>query len=252
MIAERRVVCISVEGAAEQDVDDVQRLVIRTFADSVIAQAGGQNCPSATWSLEPQTFANEVLASKLVIGPSLVPAATNLLRAISNGDFSRLSNEAHDRLYGLASEAAARRWHVELTPDWQAQTAILGPGHAVPAPEPRQTLRGGTTVYGTLVAVGAPPEGPWARLRLHTGDEVDAALPADLLEPIRERLGEIIGLDGEAVWELPSGRIVEFRATALSPFRQTPMAEAIERLREVVDGALDGVDPLALRTMLEE
>lgn len=230
----------------------VPPMVVGPLDDALVAQAGGWAGPLR--SVPPSLFdyAGGVATAELPIGAELEPAATNLLTAIHTGDYSNLAHKAHEELYGISNSSVWRNWTVTLQPSWEAPRATIGAANPVPEPVEVRFARGGTTIYGEVIAIGRSSGGPWARLRRAQGGEVVVSLPAELEPVLRDRLGSVVGLDGQATWECPAWRIVAFEATRLLHYRETAAEEAFDRLRDVVGDAFDGVDPLDYTRRLRE
>lgn len=230
----------------------VRPMVVGPLDDALVAQAGGWAGPARSGVTSRLELEGGVATAELPISAELEPAATNLLTAIHTGDYSSLAHKAHEELYGISNSSVWRNWTVTLQPSWEAPRATIGAGHPVPEPEPVRLARGGTTIYGEVIAIGRSSGGPWARLRRDQGGEVGVSLTAELEPVLRDRLGSVVGLDGQATWECPSWRIVAFEATRLLRYRESGAAEAFGRLREVVGDAFDGVDPLDYTRRLRE
>ena len=122
-----------------------------------------------------------------------------------------------------------------------------------------RTYRGGTTVYGECRRVGADDERS-ASLKVIDGSTLDVRLAnGELAGQLRERLGEIVGLDGEATWDLDGGRMIGFRADALGGYRERDSngrrrthSENIRALADAAGGRWDDIDPEAYVRELRE
>lgn len=97
-----------------------------------------------------------------------------------------------------------------------------------------------TTLYGRLERVGGA--NPIARLRVSEDRVVSCQMSKALAKRIAPRLYEIVGLEGQAQYDMKNWSLVSFKATGILPYSETSIQDAVGALRNAAPDAWQGVD----------
>jgi len=102
----------------------------------------------------------------------------------------------------------------------------------------RKVVSGGTTIYASLLSLRHVP--PILHIEYRDGHIMSLTISQAILdEAIRnDLLGEDIGLEGLATWDISDWTLVSFRVTRLTRYRpgQPEIPEAIRQLAETSKG----------------
>jgi len=91
-------------------------------------------------------------------------------------------------------------------------------------------VRGNTVVYGRLTRIGGNP--PKARITQLNGEAISCFVSEQLAKRIGNRLYEVIGLAGDAKWDADDYSLLNFKASEITPYEETPVKQAVKELRE--------------------
>ncbi len=168
------------------------------------------------------------------------PRLRKLARAIASRRYSSLPRPAWAGLSALSDLISSRGWRL----DWEFQSgaapdASISAECPVPPPPPAIKRRGAATLYGKLVTVGGVS--PHALLAQENGRNVRVHLDRELAKKLAQRLYDVVGLEGEAVWTADY-EIEEFTAARVLPYRDGSILEAFDALARGAGDAWDNVD----------
>ncbi|MBL4844960.1 MAG: hypothetical protein JKY65_05505 [Planctomycetes bacterium] len=185
--------------------------------------------------------------------PALNESTRILGKAVTSGRWSSLpgaSSHAHRELFSLYGSLAAQRLSLEARaegPDGQVLFAI---SRSSPVPDPPPAteglrVKGETVIYPkvTGVRLGAKKGRAWLRIdqqRL----EIDSSCSLPVARKLKEKIEFVVGLRGEAEWEVSGWKIVGFEIHEVLPYQPGSLVETFEKLRELAGDAYEGVDPI--------
>lgn len=87
-----------------------------------------------------------------------------------------------------------------------------------------------TDIYGQCVEIGGRP--PRLVLITQTGEKLRIRLSEEMAKQVAKHLYEEIGLRVVAPFEAERYRVVDLKATAILPYRKTPLKDAIRALQQ--------------------
>jgi hypothetical protein len=165
------------------------------------------------------------------------PVTPELIRLIGNSirtqNYKRLPNAAISGLRDLQRFSEQRqaviKWNL-LENRHKSLIAEIRPDVGLNLPT-LDTVKGTTVVYGKLTRVGGTP--PKARVSLLSGEAISCLVSEQLAKRIGNRLYEVIGLEGDAEWDITDYSLLSFRANAITSFEEGTAREALKALGEV-------------------
>lgn len=104
---------------------------------------------------------------------------------------------------------------------------------------PITLTEGSTEIYGELLAINNNT----LHLDPFGGDELHIQASADIAASLVDRIGQVIGLRGEARINVEALTIQGFTAQGLLPYQEKPLDKAFANLRAAADGCFDHIDP---------
>lgn len=99
---------------------------------------------------------------------------------------------------------------------------------------------GQTTIYGEIVRVGGVD--PKVEVRIFSGETLYCPFEKNLAAQLGAALYNILGLEGQARWDPKTGKMIEFKVTGISPYRNTSLVEAFKSLKQVSENAYENID----------
>ena len=173
------------------------------------------------------------------------PGASQISRAVAEGDFSDIPIKAHQALHDISNQAAKKDWTVVFIadPSREIREAVISEADPVPPPK-IVTAQGDTTIYGRLIRVG----GVRPRAMLFTRDEhyhyieLTESMAVELAS--KERLYQDVGIEGTAKWRVNTWEILEFKAKRITAYQphKTNLVKTFEALAEAAGNRWEGVD----------
>lgn len=108
-------------------------------------------------------------------------------------------------------------------------------------PSKCRKITGGTNIFGRCIEVGGNK--PKAVIQLH-GDQSNllVKLTKELAKPLGRRLYEDVVIEGNAVWDAETLKLLEFEATEISTYQGGNVVTAFKELAEAAGGRWDNVD----------
>lgn len=161
-----------------------------------------------------------------------VPAWERVVQAVEGDTYSRLPPQANIALrgmirfakkYGSDAQLIANTTRGELTGTATLEQSV----EIVQAPQ----LVGETTLYGYLFRVGGRKR-TTALIAPISGGLVTAKVPRSLAGALGARLYHHVGVEGLARWNARTLNIEAFEVRAITPYRDTPIDEAFQNIRE--------------------
>ncbi len=182
------------------------------------------------------------------IPESAAPAMSVISGAIAADEYSALPRESHQGIYEVSETVRSAGWGLEILRGTEAgiPPSVITPDRGVPAPPKEEVskLRGTTTLLARCLRVGGATA-PKVEVRPVQGGR---ALNLDVSENMAKRLGrrlyEEVLLRGEATWEMPSWKMIEFRVQELVDFERVSPGSAFRELAELAGSTWDDVDAL--------
>lgn len=126
-------------------------------------------------------------------------------------------------------------WHIGHD---QTPLAIIAPDVDLGLPQ-LEIISGETVEYGELTRVGGTPAK--LRVRFLSGRALSCIASERVAKEAGMFLYDVIGMRGLAEWDANTMSLISFRVDALEPYRDTSIATAVQRLRDVARGGWDTV-----------
>lgn len=179
----------------------------------------------------------------LAMSPRMYKAAATISHSLANDDFDPLPVQAQASLRQLWGKAKTRAWTFDIHPNGKGNGVVqasIKPQHEILRVG---DISGPTTLFGEVERAGGSAR-PTAWLRLISGENIVAVLKnTALAEELGARLFKVVGLEGEATWDLNDWKIKKFRADRLTEYQNTDIVTAFENLATVAGDFWDDVDP---------
>lgn len=222
---------------------------VLTGIDATIAEvvkSSGLAVPpdGPTLSLVDVDEGSDVLTFSIL--DDVAPAVSTISGAISRGAYSDLPRAAHKELFEVAQRVLGSGWGLEIlgNPEAGIPPSRISPDRGVSPPPDPDVVRGTSTLLARCLRVGGATT-PKAEVRVVQGGRaLNLTVSESLAKQLGGRLYEEVLLQGEAVWELPSWRLVDFKVSEILDFDRTSPAEAFQELSKKAGDAWDEVDAL--------
>lgn len=181
-------------------------------------------------------------SDKLTIAVSdrMFKAAGKISRAIARNDFREIPTPAHGKIRALWKKAHNAEWTLSFRSDGNgiAEASIV-PDHEILRPG---AMDGRTTLYGVAERVGGADR-QTLQILLLSGERCTIEIKSkELAEEIGKHLHRVIGLEGDATWDIDSWTLSNFKATDYVEYRDSSPNEAFKALYEVSNGLWDGLN----------
>lgn len=221
-----------------KDLYEILSLVEQTFA-STAKGAGAKNSDDLSISLVEIRDGSE--RTTLAMSESMYAAANQVSESIANDQFESIPVQAQAGLRKLWNRAKKSDWTFEFLPSDNGLTSSsITPDHEILRPG---EVSGRTTLYGRCDRVGGAKV-PTAWLTLISGETFVVALKdKQLAKKLGDRLYEIVGLEGEATWDLDDWKLNKFRAININEYQDTDIVSAFENLAAQSGNYWDEIDP---------
>jgi hypothetical protein len=201
---------------ATVDVRELAAIVDRL--DKAIRVVAGLPESAATFHLLRITKGSA--AYHLAGSPTAERAIADVVQCLVDGQTRNLPAAAREHLVSLTD--IAERQGRRLTVAAGGKTADLTGDHRLEPPTPTlpQIARGTTTVFGVLVGVRLGRTDALLEVKPTQGQprSLNVACDRVLAKLAAARIGDEIGLDGDAEWNLDTGELRTFRATRLADY----------------------------------
>lgn len=228
--------------------------LVRGFVEAIVAASGavGLPCPAEALSLpriEPGS-ARPVLA----FPRELEDTVESVLQAVESRDYSRVGVGSNAALHRAFKVALTRRWNLKLRRrGWREDAPPVEVSELAPIPEPPEALKGlsltgETVLYGRVVGVHGDKT-PRVTIKPADGSRQVAAVceSLDLAVCLGSLLYQTVGLAGVAGWNASTLEIETFKVKSITTYRDTPIVDALARIREAAGGAYD--DPKVIEEL---
>jgi len=240
-------VVIDGEGLSPEtlDVTDLAKLLPR-IRESVRATAGIPADRGSRRQMLMSLVGVEKGSVSLRVLPSggvMCEGMDRMIEAVALETTRLLGREASQTLYDLSQFIERQFWRVCLRSNTGSGVAEISRDRPIPPPAPVR-VREKRTLYGVLCKLQSKPDGKGctATIELTRGGQQTVSLSEPMLRELGKRILEPIGLEGEARVDPASWKIVEFTATALTPYRGSAVGGVVRALRETAGDAWKGVD----------
>jgi hypothetical protein len=171
------------------------------------------------------------LRFKTPLGQPVRSAFAGIARAIKAQDYEDLPDSARKSLGKIASFSRRRNCDLELySLDGQRQRlAVVTPQTRV---EPLPQISEFATIYGEVVRVGGVE--PKVVIRLPNNQSISCDIDIDLARQLGPMLYRWVGVRGTGRWSAKHLSLEEFRVREITPYRDTPVSEAVAALAEIL------------------
>jgi len=174
------------------------------------------------------------------------PAFRLLTQAIKDDTPSRIPVKAR-KIIQIAKDFNAK--YKCRTEFWSSSESVE-PDAVINQPEiieiPKTgTVKGVTDIYGQVTRVGGQRK-PSLELKLDSGLTLEISITKELAIILGRRMYEIIGLRGETTWEISTENIIKFKATELLNYKETPVDDAFEKIRNDFGKYFDEIEDVNL------
>lgn len=173
----------------------------------------------------------------------VVQAWCEVSRSIENKDYSSLPAKATDELGSI--EKFNRKYNTD-TEFWlnngsRKHLATITADAGLPEPH---FVYGTTTLYGKLLRIGGDSR-PTALLNLKKDHSLTCRVATtELASNMAHRLYEVIGVRGNAKWNVAEYKPVEFTVNSLMDYQQTSILQAMESLGKVAGEYYRGIEDI--------
>lgn len=231
------------------DVDDLTD-VIRGFRGAIASIAGEDGHRVFLGLVNVAATASDSETLTLSGSPETLASAQELVRSLASDTTHKLPEKARICLRNIWKSTFRRGWDAcEFSGNGSAigNAAILREKELFPIPG---TYRGTTTLYGRCIRAGGERR-KTATLKLTNGETLTITLKTTkLAKQLGERLYQVVGLKGEAIWQSSDRSLSDFRADTLTdytdrdtPLRERSVVEAFDALVIAAGNRWDNVNP---------
>lgn len=228
--------------------------IVRGFVDAILATADldDQGAAAAAEALCLTRIEPGSARPILEFPAELEGAADQVLEVLESRDYSQVGVTVNKALHRSFTLALSRRWNLRLRRrGWREDAPAVVLSELAPVPEPPEpikpvTLRGETVLYGRVVSIGG--DKPKVTIKPVDGRrQVHASCTMEVAIALAGRLYQTVGVAGVAEWDATTLELEAFTVHSLTDYKDTPVAEALRRIREAAGGAYD--DPRVLEDL---
>ena len=159
-------------------------------------------------------------------------------RALAFDDWKRCGPEVRGHLRDAARKLAERNWTFQL-PSYRTRLPILTGDFGI-LPVQKQSVRGETTLFGTIQTAGG--KHPHLDLVLENGQSVRVNGSQDDIKALGKRLYDEVGLQGVAQWDAVTGQIESLELHGINDFEPTDLTTAFKELAAVAGRNWDNIN----------
>ena len=176
----------------------------------------------------------------LAVSDRMFKAAAKVSNAIASNDFSKIPMQVHGRLRDLWKKAKSTNWTLRFCQNGNGiADASIAPDNEILKPG---AIDGPTTLYGFVERVGGS-ERQTLQILLLSGERHTIGIKTkELAQQIAAHLHTIVGIEGDATWDIATWKLSEFKATAVVEYKDTSLPDAFESLAAVSGGHWDDVN----------
>jgi hypothetical protein len=162
--------------------------------------------------------------------------------AVKAQEYDELPAESINALKAIRKFAQKHETQAEV---WEhnghdEQLAVLTPQTRIQPPH--HIIKEYTTFYGTIRRIGGDNP-PRAWMRFHDGKSFSCRVQTlALARTMAKFLYERVGVSGVAQWDIRNMSLYEFRIEELLDYRQTPVKEAMNHLRDAIGDYYDDIE----------
>jgi len=169
----------------------------------------------------------------------VIPAFQEVSHAIRAGKPSLLPRESYPAFDKIIQFMKKNQAQVDLIlVNGKPETlATITPDLEIPKPS---YITGETTIYGQIVRVGGAE--PKVEIRIISGKVLYCPFEITLAPELGALLYKNVGLKGDAKWDTATYEISEFKALAVTDYRETSITDAFAELRSVAGDYYSDLD----------
>jgi hypothetical protein len=163
--------------------------------------------------------------------------------AVQEKQYEDLTDTQRDALRGIQSVGEKYNSPTQLRSGEDSEEELLGVLETDDVIPEAETVKGHTTVYGTVERVGGKTK-PKVHVRIGEGEKIIVEVGEERARDLAGHLYDDVYLEGEAVWLMESGKIESFELEKIIESDTGGLSEGLNKLSEVVGEDYDNVDPI--------
>ena len=166
--------------------------------------------------------------------PAIMLSWATLTSAIAESNFSELPLKSIKSLKKITAFSKKNKCSIEFyTDNKTTSSAIIHPDTTIEIPAGRY-LEGTTTIYGRVESVGGKQK-PRVFLSLLKTPSLHCDVSEEMAIKLAPRLYTWVGVVGRATWNADDHSLEAFEIEDLTPFKDTPLPEAVKELSKVTE-----------------